>query len=595
MAELLGQALLELSVDDGGFTAGVAKAEGEARALDGTLKRTTATTRALTVAEERAAIATQAETAAIRVQHAAAGLNTAQMMALSHSVRSMAEQMALGVSPGQALTAQMSHISFLISGPGGLRGAVIGIGRLIGRLVARFWPLIAVIIAASAALVGMQHEINRTSKTHVSLGNTALAVWQVIRDGIYRFIKPAVDAVAPWFAAAWDKVIAITKFNGNGIINIFAAAFAAIKVLWNDLPGVIAHYAAAAANEVMAAAGPIVDTFRAAIAAIGVLWNDLPGIVGQGVTAAANAVIAATESMINRAVGLMNGLVGKVNAILPKSLQLGGIGEVSIGRLSGPANVASLGADLRKAIADSFSSPTAFGRLSVPALPSIGSDLSKAVSQSFSADPLGSFFSAVKQRAIENALKAIKDKSKKTARDVADGFAKAANEVIKAWENVKEFWAGTTKGFLSDLRQGLENGKGWWKSFADAALNAINRITDKVTGDLVDALFGVKNNTSAAGGIFGFLGNLFGSGSKGFAGLFATGGFIPPGQWGIVGERGPEPAFGGKSGMTVMPSGMRPIAVTMNITTPDVAGFRRARGQVAAELARAVDRGRRNL
>jgi hypothetical protein len=34
--------------------------------------------------------------------------------------------------------------------------------------------------------------------------------------------------------------------------------------------------------------------------------------------------------------------------------------------------------------------------------------------------------------------------------------------------------------------------------------------------------------------------------------------------------------------------------VTVNITTPDVEGFRRSRGQVAAQIARAVDRGRRD-
>jgi len=31
--------------------------------------------------------------------------------------------------------------------------------------------------------------------------------------------------------------------------------------------------------------------------------------------------------------------------------------------------------------------------------------------------------------------------------------------------------------------------------------------------------------------------------------------------------------------------------VTVNISTPDIEGFRRSRGQVAAELARAVSRG----
>jgi len=41
--------------------------------------------------------------------------------------------------------------------------------------------------------------------------------------------------------------------------------------------------------------------------------------------------------------------------------------------------------------------------------------------------------------------------------------------------------------------------------------------------------------------------------SSTFAGGFAEGGYIPPGQWGIMGERGPEPIFAGKTGATIFP------------------------------------------
>jgi hypothetical protein len=37
-----------------------------------------------------------------------------------------------------------------------------------------------------------------------------------------------------------------------------------------------------------------------------------------------------------------------------------------------------------------------------------------------------------------------------------------------------------------------------------------------------------------------------------------------------------------------------PVSVVMNISTPDVEGFRRSRSQIAAEMARAMGRGRRN-
>ncbi len=43
--------------------------------------------------------------------------------------------------------------------------------------------------------------------------------------------------------------------------------------------------------------------------------------------------------------------------------------------------------------------------------------------------------------------------------------------------------------------------------------------------------------------------------SSAFGGFFADGGYLAPGKWGIAGERGPEPIFGGKTGLTIQPNG----------------------------------------
>lgn len=51
-----------------------------------------------------------------------------------------------------------------------------------------------------------------------------------------------------------------------------------------------------------------------------------------------------------------------------------------------------------------------------------------------------------------------------------------------------------------------------------------------------------------------------------FSGWFADGGIIPSGQWGVVGEDGPELAFGGTSGQSIVPLGAASgNAVTYNI------------------------------
>ncbi|HJE22905.1 MAG TPA: phage tail tape measure protein [Methylorubrum populi] len=69
---------------------------------------------------------------------------------------------------------------------------------------------------------------------------------------------------------------------------------------------------------------------------------------------------------------------------------------------------------------------------------------------------------------------------------------------------------------------------------------------------------------------------------------------------GLMGEAGPEailPLKRGSDGRLGVAAGAaeRPVAVTVNIATPDVEGFRRSEAQVAARLARAVARGQRAL
>ena len=72
------------------------------------------------------------------------------------------------------------------------------------------------------------------------------------------------------------------------------------------------------------------------------------------------------------------------------------------------------------------------------------------------------------------------------------------------------------------------------------------------------------------------------------------------GGLGRMGEAGPEailPLKRGSDGRLGVAAGgaERPVAVTVNIATPDIEGFRRSEAQVSARLARAVARGRRAL
>lgn len=87
---------------------------------------------------------------------------------------------------------------------------------------------------------------------------------------------------------------------------------------------------------------------------------------------------------------------------------------------------------------------------------------------------------------------------------------------------------------------------------------------------------------------------------------FASGGVVSGpvrfpmrGGVGLMGEAGPEAIMplargpDGKLGVRAAGGGGT-VNVVMNVTTPDVEGFRRSQGQIAAQLGRALSRGARN-
>lgn len=77
--------------------------------------------------------------------------------------------------------------------------------------------------------------------------------------------------------------------------------------------------------------------------------------------------------------------------------------------------------------------------------------------------------------------------------------------------------------------------------------------------------------------------------------------FPTRGGLGLMGEAGPEAILplargpDGRLGVSTGASAAPPVQVSVRIATPDAESFRRSRSQIAAQLARAVDRGRRRL
>jgi len=124
----------------------------------------------------------------------------------------------------------------------------------------------------------------------------------------------------------------------------------------------------------------------------------------------------------------------------------------------------------------------------------------------------------------------------------------------------------------------------------------VNPVTSQFGGMLADGL------NSAVSGLMPFADG--GSFSQGRVMPFAKGGIVSTpttfamrGGTGLMGEAGPEAimplARGADGRLGVRGAGGGAVTVNMNISTPDVQGFQRSRGQIAAQMARVLGRSER--
>lgn len=148
--------------------------------------------------------------------------------------------------------------------------------------------------------------------------------------------------------------------------------------------------------------------------------------------------------------------------------------------------------------------------------------------------------------------------------------------------------------------------KGVARAMVDTAYSiAMRPIQQAVSGALaqgVSSLMGGALGIAqpfAAGGVF----------TQGKVMPFARGGVIGQPTWfpmrgatGLMGEAGPEAIMplrrgaDGRLGVAAERGGAgRAVSVTINVSTPDVAGFQRSQSQIAAQMGRLMARGERNL
>ncbi|MFQ8433875.1 phage tail tape measure protein [Amaricoccus sp. W119] len=189
---------------------------------------------------------------------------------------------------------------------------------------------------------------------------------------------------------------------------------------------------------------------------------------------------------------------------------------------------------------------------------------------------------------------------------VATSFRRELESVGTTMKGAGRDATNMSRTISSSLRQAFE-GVIFDGESLSTALTGVGR---SMSGAVLNqALAPVQNAVGSAAQ--SMLGSLFGF-SKGGAFLggrvtaFAQGGVVDRpttfpmrGGTGLMGEAGPEAimplARGADGRLGVRAGGGSSVNVTMNITSPDVSGFQRSRTQIAAEMGRAIQRGRRNL
>lgn len=165
------------------------------------------------------------------------------------------------------------------------------------------------------------------------------------------------------------------------------------------------------------------------------------------------------------------------------------------------------------------------------------------------------------------------ENSKKLTKESKDNAYEIDREFEKLGNNIEDYFT-TSLGKASSM----------FNSFGDFAKHILHNISNS----LISNLF--KGSNVGLDTLGGSIGNMFG-------GFFADGGRLSPGKFGIVGEDGPELAFAGNTPLNIMPSlpSSNNVTINMNVQTNDIGSFRRSGSQIAADIARHIERAKRNM
>lgn len=184
-------------------------------------------------------------------------------------------------------------------------------------------------------------------------------------------------------------------------------------------------------------------------------------------------------------------------------------------------------------------------------------------------------------------------------------LARVRGSFQKTGYDVATLDRGMSRGLRRAMKGAVVDGESLSASLNRLASSMINTAFNAAVKPVSDHVGGML-----AGGIGSLVGNLLpfekgASFAQGRVQPFASGGIVSGpvsfpmrGGTGLMGEAGAEAimplARGADGKLGVRGGGGGNVSVVMNISTPDVEGFRRSQGQIAAQMGRVLGRGQRN-
>ena len=156
-------------------------------------------------------------------------------------------------------------------------------------------------------------------------------------------------------------------------------------------------------------------------------------------------------------------------------------------------------------------------------------------------------------------------------------FEEYQENATNAATQAQRIFEKTTSGMEDAIVGFAKTGKFEWKGFVNSILEELLRSQVQQLIAKTFGAFGGGGGSGGGGGLFG--------------GFFATGGMIPPGRFGVVGENGPE-LVSGPANVTPNLGGGN---VTYNINAVDAMSFKQMIAQDPSFLYAVTEQGKRSL